>query len=481
MRRLGLRAKIILLIVALLLLVFGLITVVMVRINTATLRANLLSDSKSFAALATEPIGKTFLTYKDSGRIRINENVQHFTDLDNNITNVLIVDIDGRVKYSQKDTSINKIAPSDAQNFSPVYKYDSSKNLTQVIVPFFEDFGNHRYSMVYEVSSAEIQASIRQFVESIMLFVLLALIFSVGLSYYMMSQLFISPIRQLSRQAMAISAGQLDETIHSSRHDEISDLANSVNTMAQSLKDDIAKLQETDRLKTEFMIIASHNLRTPLSVINGYLEQAEEINSVEQLREILSVIASRSKQLGVFAEDVLTISSIEAGRSILGFKATLVGDFLTAIAQEFKSTAELRELNFSYKIDVGNSQARISPAHLRSSIWNLLDNAQKFTKKAGNISLSAKVADNHAVIEVSDTGIGITSDEIPKLFTKFHRGTDIMKYDYEGTGIGLYATKLVVEQHGGKISVASELGKGSRFTITLPLIDGVVEAPEEQT
>ncbi len=469
MKRFGLRAKFIFLIVGLLLVIFALITFLVVRLNTTTQRQNLLDNSKSFASLATEPIGKTFLTYKDSGRIRISDNIRRFTDLDPNVTNVSIVDTSGKILFSQNNTAIQAIPESQASSFEPVYVYNSSKDLKQIIQPFFEDFGSHRYSMVYEISSAEVQASIRQFVVSILLFVVLALVVFVGLAYMLINRLFIQPIRQLSSQAMAISAGQLDQQIKLDRNDEISDLAKSVNKMAQSLKDDIAKLRETDRLKTEFMIIASHNLRTPLSVINGYLEQSEDLKTVDELRGAIGIIAGRSKQLGVFAEDILTISSIEAGRDLPGLVKANLSEFMQAISDEFEPLAEQAELKYDSLIKDQDIQAKISPAHFRSAIWNLLDNALKFTPKGGTIDLNVELKDGKAVVEVRDSGIGISEEELPKLFTKFHRATDALNSQYEGTGIGLYATKLVVEKHGGTVSVESNLGSGSIFTIRLPL------------
>ena len=405
MKRFGLRAKFIVLLVSLLVIIFSLITFLVVRLNSGTLRSNLLNDSKSFSALATEPIGKTFLTYKDSGRIRISDNIKRFTDLDHNITNVLIVNTNGEVEFSQNPTDIKSIPESQASSFEPIYIYDGSHNIKQVVSPFFEDFGTHRYSMVFEVTSAEVQASIRQFLLSIVFFVLMALVISVSLAYILINKLFIKPIRQVSRQAMAVSAGQLDQKIELDRDDEISDLANSVNEMAQSLKDDITKLKETDRLKSEFMIIASHNLRTPLSVINGYLEQSEELKTVEELREVISVIAGRSKQLGVFAEDILTISSIEAGRDLPDLVATPLGNFVQEISDEFKPLAEQKSIKFISDIETGEYEVAISAPHFRSALWNLLDNALKFTETGGEIELRLATGAGEAIISVKDSGI----------------------------------------------------------------------------
>ena len=471
MRRVGLGAKFISLIACLLIVIFSLVTIVLVRLNTNSLRSNLINDSKAFAALATEPIGKTFLTYQDSGRIRIKEAVQRFTDLDMDISNVTIVDTNGVSKFSQDKDKFTRLSPEQAASFEPQYIYTGHHNLSQVIQPFIEDFGAHRYSLVYDISSQKVQAAVTHVITTILFFVLMSLIISIGLSYMAISYLFINPLKRVSRQAVAISGGQLDQQIRLYSDDEISDLAKSVNTMAQSLKDDIAKLKETDRLKTEFMIIASHNLRTPLSVINGYLEQAEDVNNLDGMRNVLNVIGTRSKQLGVFAEDILMISSIEAGRDLLGFEPMNLHEFLKAIAAEFKQSAEQKGIDFKISLNTQEHHANISPAHMRSAIWNLLDNALKFTKKGGSIEFGSSIEGNKAKIYVKDTGIGIAVNEIPKLFTKFHRGTDLIQYEYEGTGIGLYASKLVVDQHKGKIKIESELGKGSTFTITLPLLD----------
>ena len=112
---------------------------------------------------------------------------------------------------------------------------------------------------------------------------------------------------------------------------------------------------------------------------------------------------------------------------------------------------------------------KASQGHLSSAIWNLLNNAYKFTPAGGRISLRVTDQDNWLRIEVADTGIGISDEEKPRVFTKFHRSTGALEYDYEGTGIGLYITKLVIEQHGGTIDFTSQLGKGTSFVIKLPL------------
>jgi signal transduction histidine kinase len=109
---------------------------------------------------------------------------------------------------------------------------------------------------------------------------------------------------------------------------------------------------------------------------------------------------------------------------------------------------------------------------MRSALGNILDNAIKFNKEDGAVTVRASAADGALTFVVADTGIGIRPEEMPKLFTKFHRGTSTLNYDYEGAGIGLYLTKLIIDKHGGRIDVESQTGKGATFTVHLPVMRG---------
>jgi signal transduction histidine kinase len=177
-------------------------------------------------------------------------------------------------------------------------------------------------------------------------------------------------------------------------------------------------------------------------------------------------ISINVNRLHGFAEDVLTISTIEAGQSTLSLKPVEMAPLLHRIADEFARQARQKHLIFQTNIAT-SSWVNLSTPQFRSALWNLLDNAYKFTPEGGSIALIARDDGNLMEVSVRDTGTGIAATEVPRLFTKFHRGTDTLTYDYEGVGIGLYISKLIIEQHGGKISVQSAEGAGSTFTITL--------------
>ncbi len=467
-QRFGIRAKFIILIVSLLLVIFSLISITLITTNSRSLRSELDTQARSFARLATKPIGDSFITYKDSGRVRISQEVQAFVDLNQNITNVYVVDTEGRIVYSLLDSE-RVISLTYARTFEPVFFTDASTNQLVAVAPFFEESGIHSYSVVYEFSEGFIADSVRRQVALILAFSLGALLVSVLATYTLISYFFIDPIEQVSRQALTISTGKLEQQIKTERHDEVADLAQAVNAMAESLKGDIKKLQEVDRLKTEFLMIASHNLRTPLTIINGYLDEATQSSKLVDIKDMLKQLQIGSRKLSNFAEDIITIAQIEAGQSIGNRQPVEAGAYVEAIGKEFAAQAIVKKLTFTTNKQPGTASVNINKSLVKIAIWNLLENAYKFTPEGGVVSLNISHDDAWVYIGIADNGIGISEQEIPKLFTKFHRGTAMLTYNYEGTGIGLYASKLIIKEHGGDIAVKTKLGEGSIFTTKLPL------------
>ncbi len=469
MKRWSLRARFLLLLIGLLVTIFAAITLIIVRENTKTLRANLVDQSKSFATLATQPIGNAFETYKDSGTIRIQQKVASFTDLDPNINQVEIIDTAGKQVFSTDETHLITVNPDAAGSLQTSYIKDRQGNLTGVVQPYIEDFGIHRYAVVYGISYRGLNKSIRDIVTFIVIFSAGILLVALVVWYFLINQLFLRPVALVSQIALLISRGDLDRQIHLGRQDEIGDLATAVNTMASSLKADIAKLQAVDKLKSEFLMITAHNLRTPLTIISGYLEQLKGMKPASELQRLLELIGTNVTRLNTFSEDALTISSIEADQTSLPRAPIEIQPILQEVANEFAIQAKQKKINFTTAL-AAKAWVNLSKPHFRSALWNLLDNAYKFTPEGGSIEMSVSESAGRLEITIKDSGIGITAAEIPHLFTKFHRATGTLTYAYEGTGIGLYISKLVIEQYGGGIKADSSEGKGSVFTIWLPTI-----------
>jgi signal transduction histidine kinase len=284
--------------------------------------------------------------------------------------------------------------------------------------------------------------------------------------------LFIRPLREVSRSADIISAGNYNQqiTTHAGSRDEIGKLAQAVNRMADSLKGDIIKLKELDKMKSEFMMIASHNLRTPLAIMRDYMDMAKDAQTVKELKAVVAATQDSVVRLNLLSEDLLTISTLETGTDVIKKTPTEAAKFIDSAVSEFELLAAKKKLRWRYKNGLpADARLDLAQANMRSALGNIIDNAIKFTDKGGLIDVTADASGGRLVFKVHDTGIGISPGEMPKLFTKFHRGTSTYTYDYEGAGIGLYLTKLIVEKHGGQVSVDSEVGEGSTFTVSLPL------------
>lgn len=229
-------------------------------------------------------------------------------------------------------------------------------------------------------------------------------------------------------------------------------------------------LAELDRLKTEFLSVATHQLRAPITAIRGYA--ANMIDGTygalpPYLQEPLSVIQESARLMVNSIEDYLNISRIEQGRMKYEKSSFDVVQLATSVVQELAPVAGRKGLTLATgTLDSVNTYADIGK--MKQVVTNLIDNAIKYTPK-GTVTISVTRRGKEARITVEDTGVGIGKDDITKLFSKFTRARDANKVNTTGTGLGLYVARQLTEGNGGKIWVESDgVGKGSRFIVELP-------------
>lgn len=469
MGKVSLRLKFILSISLILLLIFGVVGFFLIRNARATLSSNLNRNTIAFSALATQSIGNTYELYKDSGTIRIDQQIEAYTGLDTSIVNAGVVDSTGHTLFSLHPNPAVHVNSAEASSFNPTYRTNSAGQITTVIQPYADANGFHSYAITYSISPDEVNQAIRSQEQSIVTFVILGLLISALITYELLNQLFVRPINKVSRQATTISLGNYDQQIQSDRRDEIGKLADSVNRMANALKADIAQLQAVDTLKNEFITITSHNLRTPLTIIEGNLSLMHSAGLSPELNVQVAAIEESAQRLSDFAEQMLTIAAIEGGSKLNAHDVVTAEKLLAPLIEKFKPLAQAKHIDFKVTLNDAKTEVTANSRQLAMAISNVLDNAVKFTAEGGSVQLETGLKAGHMRITVHDSGIGIKPAEMSKLFTKFHRGTDVLTYDYEGTGIGLYVAKLIVEQHGGTIKADSTEGKGSTFVIELPV------------
>ena len=240
-----------------------------------------------------------------------------------------------------------------------------------------------------------------------------------------------------------------------------------LNDITEQRQDQLAlmKVQEADKMKNAFIANMSHEIRTPLNAIVGFAHLVTETTNASEQREYFSIINKNCDLLLKLINDILDLSKIESGRLNYNVSEVELRDICQEayVVQSLKMTSDVALLYNS--VAMPSVRLWIDPHRVEQVLLNLLSNAIKFTSK-GFISLFYEVEDMFVRVSVMDTGIGIPEDRLESVFERFVKLDDF----YQGVGLGLPICKMIVEQLGGEIGVRSELGKGSTFWFTLPLV-----------
>lgn len=230
---------------------------------------------------------------------------------------------------------------------------------------------------------------------------------------------------------------------------------------------DITHLKELDRIKSEFVTTVSHDLRSPLTAILGYVELIERTGSLsDQQRGFIQRVRSSVEQITLLVSDLLDLGRIEAGLD--GAKEQLkLGSLVRESAGNITELVEAKGLNLSLDLYDNSLEVLADPIRMRQMIGNLLENAIKYTPDGGAIRLEVETEDDQVILRVKDSGPGIPPVDQPYLFDKFYRASNVCE-DTPGTGLGLSIVKSIVDNHDGRIWVESNLGQGAVFTVVLP-------------
>ena len=276
------------------------------------------------------------------------------------------------------------------------------------------------------------------------------------------------PVRELEAGMRAVADGELSHTLqyNAARGDEFGRLAVSFQEMTRQLK-------ELDKLKAEFVSIASHELKTPINVILGYLQLMTDgvYGPVTEKQEpIINTIQAQARTLQRLAHQLLDVSRFEAGGGRIEPRPIKLPLMLDELERTFHVLAVQREVDFRViresrlPVDVTWDWERINEV-----TGNLLSNAFKFTPAGGTVHLTASPCENGVCITVKDSGAGIAPDQLNHVFEKFYQADNQKSASAKGTGLGLAIAKEIVEAHQGKISVESTVGGGTTFTLELPV------------
>lgn len=233
---------------------------------------------------------------------------------------------------------------------------------------------------------------------------------------------------------------------------------------------DITYLKELDRIKTDFVNTISHDLRSPLTAIQGYVELVRRVGPLnEQQQDFTHRIQTSVQSITTLINDLLELGRIEAGFDARK-EAIPLSAVIRYVVESMQSQAAEKEQTLVADIPEVLPHILGNPIHLRQMFTNLIDNALQYSSPKGKVTLRARARDAQVIIQITDRGIGIPLADQPYIFDKFYRGSNLPR-ESQGTGLGLAIVKIIVENHRGRIWVESATGKGSTFTIILPTID----------
>ncbi len=357
------------------------------------------------------------------------------------------------------------------------------------------------------LSLKRVNATIMNIYKNIALLTGLVILAGIGVTVFLV-RVIAGPVKQLAEAARQIAEGDLISRVAIKSRDEIGDLADSFNRMAESvrqreeelrthataldrlnrqlidqqqeLRDINAQLEAASRHKSQFLAKMSHELRTPMNAILGFsgiLSNKSLGNNVgpEERKEFLANIITSGRHLLDLINEILDLSKIEAGKETLIFEKFSVSEVLEAARQMVEPAAHEKRITIAVAIDPRLSTWTADVLKFKRILNNLLSNAVKFTPETGSVHLRATAMEEGAEFSVTDSGIGIRPEDRERIFQEFEQVEMYAERRYEGTGLGLTLAKMLVELHGGKIRLESEVGKGSTFSFILPLRTPTVE------
>ncbi|PIZ00187.1 hypothetical protein COY62_03980 [bacterium (Candidatus Howlettbacteria) CG_4_10_14_0_8_um_filter_40_9] len=417
-------------------LIFSMISYYTVANNRRTLTRNFNNELDLFAKLSTRAVIQNYELYFDSGNFKFNEITTDILGQKDSIIRIDIIDTDGKSVFSSDDGSnldihrretITSETLGVARSTEPTKKYDENGVIKSIIYPYVEDWGAHKYSARYIISPEKLNHNISLFRNEVILSMtlLFTLIFSplFGVLYY---------------REMALS------------------------------KDEKAKLKNLNKQKDDFMTLVAHNLRTPISIIKGYTNLAEEQPLKGIGKEYINAIKEGAERLNEATETILSVTSLLSGESI-GKEDINLTKITEETLNSFEGKIKEKKINiiFDNKNAVG---VKGTLKYIRKAIKNYIDNAIKFSNEKGTVEITLGKTASEVKISVKDNGIGIKEEDIDDIFSSFHRSIEnTLDFDYKGLGMGLYLTKTIIESHKGKVWAESEYGKGSTFGFSLPV------------
>ena len=279
-------------------------------------------------------------------------------------------------------------------------------------------------------------------------------------------------LRTMTNKVEVFEKGDYSIRLRDNSRDEIGQLAGSFNRMAGKIQANMIELEKTDRLRRKLIANVSHDLRSPLASMQGYLEtilMKEKTLSKEDRKAYLDVILNNTQLLRKMVEELFELSKLDARQIEPQKEPFSIADLIQDIVLKVKPRADEKEVSISADFRRNLPQVWADIGLIERVLTNLLENAIDYTDAKGNIYMALEQVDGHVNVEVRDNGSGIKEEDLPHIFDRFYRADKSRSLAAGNTGLGLAIAKIILELHGTDINVESTSGEGTRFYFTLPV------------
>jgi two-component system, OmpR family, sensor histidine kinase BaeS len=288
------------------------------------------------------------------------------------------------------------------------------------------------------------------------------------------------PLEQLVDAAGRLAAGDRSARVEVGGLSETATLGNAFNEMAEELEQEEVRRAELDRLKDEFVLTASHELRSPLTSVQGFAEllMLERESLTPRQAETVEVILDNCRHLVRLLNDLLDLARSDAGRLSIQPQPTEVAPLVEDVVRTMRAQTEAGGQQLSEAVEPALPPIDVEPDRIRQILVNLITNAHEYSPEGASIGVSARSIGAEVEIAVSDNGPGIPAEQLERIFERFTRGDAGLTQRVGGTGLGLAISKSLAEAHGGSIAAESTVGQGSTFRLRLP-VAAAPQAPSD--
>jgi signal transduction histidine kinase len=298
-------------------------------------------------------------------------------------------------------------------------------------------------------------------------FILCAILFT-----WLISRSILVPLKELNIAAENIMNGNLNFEIKYKKKNEMGRFNATFNMMRLKLKESLEKQACIENSRKELIASISHDLRTPITSIKGYVEGLQDgiVHDKEKYERYLSVIKEKSDKLDKLIDDLFQFSQLELGKMSMEFLEQDSNEMLEAIVNPIEMEFKDDQIRLFAQKPFASKRIIADKNRIAQVFDNILSNARRYVGKDGEIKINAVNEGKFIKIVIKDTGAGISHEDLPYIFDRFYRGEKSRSREFGGTGLGLAICKQIIEDHGGKIWVQSEIGKGTMFYFTLPVL-----------